>query len=66
MQGIQAISKSFAKSVEVSFGSYDLQLSDNYFDLFSDTPRTISVNTELSASEVLDDISIMSVYDIGR
>lgn len=60
------VSRSFAKSVAISFQSCNLKLSDNYFDLFSDTPRTISVNTELSASEVLDDISIMSVYDIGR
>lgn len=63
---LSLVSKSFAKSVEVSFGSYDLQLSDNYFDLFSDTPRTILVKTDLSAEELLDDISIMSVYDIGR
>ena len=63
---LSLVSKSFAKSVEVSFDSYDLHLSDNYFDLFSDTPRTILVKTDLSAEELLDDISIMSVYDIGR
>ena len=59
-------SESYARAVEISFNSYDLHLSDNYFDLFSDTPRTVSIKTELSAEEILNDISIMSVYNIGR
>ncbi|MBO5286838.1 MAG: glycoside hydrolase family 2 protein [Clostridia bacterium] len=53
-----------AKSVEVSFKGYDLPLSDNYFDLFSATPYEISVKTELSARELLKEISLLSIYDI--
>lgn len=59
-------SESYARAVEISFNSYDLHLSDNYFDLFSDTPRTVSIKTELSCEQLLDDISLMSVYNVGR
>ena len=58
--------KNYARAVQISFGSHDLHLSDNYFDLFSDTPRTFSLKTELSAEEILSDISLMSVYDIDK
>ena len=56
----------FAQNVEVSFNSYDLKLSDNYFDLINKEPYEIFVKTELSPRELLDDISILSVYDIAK
>lgn len=63
---LELASDVYARAVEISFNSYDLHLSDNYFDLFSDTPRTVSIKTELSCEQLLDDISLMSVYNIGR
>ena len=63
---LEFTSSSYARAVEVSFKNHDFKLSNNYFDLFSDTPRTVSIKTELSAEEILNDISIMSVYNIGR
>ncbi len=56
----------FAKNVEVSFKNHDIALSDNYFDLISDTPYTIFAKTELSAEELLSEIKTMSVYDISE
>ena len=59
-------SENYARAVQISFKNHDLYLSDNYFDLFSDTLRTVSIKTELSAEEILSDISLMSVYDIDK
>ena len=56
----------FAKNVEVSLKKHDVILSDNYFDLISDTPYTISAKTDLSESEILNEISFMSVYHIAK
>lgn len=56
----------FAKNVEVSFKNHDIILSDNYFDLISDTPYTISAKTDLTEKEILEEISFMSVYDIAK
>lgn len=53
-----------AKNVEVSFKNHDIILSDNYFDLSNSQPYKIFTKTTLYASELLDDISIISVYDI--
>ncbi len=54
-----------AKNVEVSFKSHDIILSDNYFDLSNSESYRVFAKTSLSASELLDDISIISVYDIS-
>lgn len=56
----------FAKNVEVSFKNHDIALSDNYFDLISDTPYTIFAKTDLTENEILNEISLMSVYDIAN
>ena len=53
-----------AKNVFVSFKGYDVFLSDNYFDLSNNQPYTIFAKTSLSAKELKDSISIISVYDI--
>ncbi|MBQ8546019.1 MAG: glycoside hydrolase family 2 protein [Clostridia bacterium] len=53
-----------AKNVEVAFKSFDIALSDNYFDLVNDKPYKVFINTERSTEELLSDISILSVYDI--
>ena len=56
-------SGALAKNVQISFKNYDLELSDNYFDLSSPEPYTVSVKTELSPSELLCELSLLSVYD---
>ena len=54
----------FAKNVEVSFKNHDILLSDNYFDLSSDEPYEVFAKTDLPISTLLEEISLMSVYDI--
>ncbi|MBQ7761244.1 MAG: glycoside hydrolase family 2 protein [Clostridia bacterium] len=53
----------FAKSLQVSFKNCDPVLSDNYFDL-TGKPYTIFVETDLTENGLLDEISLLSVYDI--
>ncbi len=54
-----------AKNVCVSFDGYDIFLSDNYFDLSSKQPYKILAKTDLSVKELMNSISIISVYDIA-
>lgn len=54
----------FAKNVCVSFKNHDIVLSDNYFDLSNAEPYQILAETNISANELIGDISIFSVYDI--
>lgn len=56
----------FAKGVFIDFDGIDLVLSDNYFDITSSSPYTVTAKTEHSAAELKQAIKIMSVYDIGR
>ena len=53
-----------AKNVELSFKSFDIVLSDNYFDLVNDKPYKVFAKTDCSTEELLSEISILSVYDI--
>ena len=53
-----------AKNVEVSFKNHDFALSDNYFDISSLEPYSVIVKTDLPSYELVDDISLISVYDI--
>ena len=59
-------SDALAKNVQISFKSHDIILSDNYFDLPNDKPYRIFASTDLTTSEILDDIKIISVYDISE
>ena len=52
------------KNLEISFKHHDIILSDNYFDLSSNKPYKVFASTDLTPSEILDDIKIISVYDI--
>jgi beta-mannosidase len=56
--------KAFAKNVEISFKHHDILLSDNYFDILDDTTYRVFAKTDLCAKELLEDVSIISVYDI--
>lgn len=55
---------SFAKSVEIDFANHDIVLSDNYFDIVNGDKFIVTAKTDISAEELLSDITIQSVYDI--
>ncbi len=52
-----------ARSVYVSFGSDDVNLSDNYFDLLPRQSIDIHVNSKLSMDELQKNMKIMSLVD---
>jgi beta-mannosidase len=56
----------FAKNNEISFKNYDIVLSDNYFDLTDNKEYRVVAKTSLSANEILNNIKIVSVYDISK
>ena len=53
-----------AKNVQISFKNHDLILSDNYFDLPNGEPYSVYISTDLTPSEILDEISVVCVYDM--
>ena len=55
-----------AKDVEISFKNYDIELSDNYFDLSSKSEYTVFAKTTLSKDELEKEISLFSVYDMSK
>lgn len=59
-------SVALAKNVYISFKNHDIELSDNYFDIASAQPIRVLAKTDLSPSELLKELSIISVYDISR
>ncbi len=61
---ISLSSNVFTKSTEVDFLHYDIKLSDNYIDLTSSKEYKIVCKTDHTASELLSDMVIRSVYDI--
>lgn len=58
--------KALAKGVYVSFENYDIELSDNYFDISSADLYTIHAKTTLPLATLKKEISIFSVYDISK
>ena len=54
-----------AKNVQISFKNHDLILSDNYFDLPNNDPYSVYISTDLAPSEILDEISVVSMCDIN-
>ena len=54
----------FAKNVYLDFQDRDLVLSDNYFDLTSPEPYTVTAQTQASAAELLPQLTVKTVYDI--
>ena len=57
---------SFAKYVEIDFKDADVVLSDNYVDVTSRTPVTVFAKTDYSAAMLREQLTIQSVYNIGR
>jgi beta-mannosidase len=56
-------SKVLARSVYVSFGDTDAQLSDNYFDLLPGEPVTVTVASKSSLSQLEKSLKVMSLVD---
>ncbi len=61
---IELKSTAFAKNVQITFKSHDVVLSDNYFDLSGPEPYKVFANTSIGSKELMEDISIVCVYDI--
>ena len=52
-----------ARSVLVSFGSLDVKVSDNYFDLLPGQPVEIGISGAASAEELRKNLKVMSLVD---
>jgi beta-mannosidase len=52
-----------ARSVLVSFGSLDVKVSDNYFDLLPGQPVEIGISGAVSAEELRKNLKVMSLVD---
>ncbi len=63
---LQVSSDVFAKDVMIDFASFDAVLSDNFFDLTDDKPYRVFVKTEMDTDTLLADLTIKTVYEIGR
>lgn len=56
----------FAKSVCVDFAEADVVFSDNFVDLTSPEPLTLTAKTDLNAAVLQEQLQILSVYDIDK
>ena len=54
----------FTKGVFLDFRDNDWILSDNFFPITDETPCTVLVCTDRSARDVLDQLTVKTVYDI--
>jgi len=59
-------SNTFTKGVYIDFENCDPIFSSNFFDITSREEVLIKLKTSKSAEELLKEIKIKSVYDIGR
>jgi len=56
-------SKALARSVYVSFGNADAQISDNYFDLIPGQPVDITVTSAASLDQLRGQLKVISLVD---
>jgi beta-mannosidase len=66
---ISVKSKQYIKGLQISFDDADAILSDNFFDITSEQPIVIKAVFEdksLTAVQLMSQISLLSVYDIGK
>lgn len=65
-EGVNLIFSSdvLAKNVQVSFKNSDIEINDNFFDLPNNKPYVIFVKTDLPVMELLDNMSLLTVFDI--
>lgn len=54
----------FTKGVYLDFRENDWALSDNFFPLTDETPYTVLVHTDRNAREVMEQLTVKTVYDI--
>jgi beta-mannosidase len=60
---LRLTSKPLARSVYVSFGDNEVQLSDNYFDLLPGQPVDIAVHSKASAEQLRQTLKVFSLAD---
>jgi beta-mannosidase len=60
---LRLTSKVLARSVYLSFGDVDVQLSDNYFDLIPGQPVDITITSKVGAEQLKQALKITSLAD---
>jgi beta-mannosidase len=60
---LQLKSKVLARSVYVSFGDIDVQVSDNYFDLIPGQPVDITIHTKAGVEQLRQGLKVVSLAD---
>lgn len=63
---INVTANTFVKGLEIDFKNFDTNPSDNFFDIVTGDTYSITVNTDKTPEEVLENISYISTYDIGK
>ena len=61
---LSVASDTFTKGVYLDFRDDDFVLSDNFFPLTDETPRTVHVRTDRPTGELLEQLTVRTVYDI--
>ena len=61
---LSVASDTFTKGVFLDFRDDDFVLSDNFFPLTDETPCTVQVRTGRPAGEILEQLTVKTVYDI--
>jgi beta-mannosidase len=56
-------SPTLARSIQISFGDLDVQVSDNYFDLLPKEPVTVPVKTSIPLDEIQAALTLVSLTD---
>jgi beta-mannosidase len=60
---LRLASKVLARSVYVTFGTLDVQLSDNYFDLIPNQPVEITIQSKASLGQLKQAMKVISLVD---
>ncbi|WP_245632399.1 glycoside hydrolase family 2 protein [Edaphobacter aggregans] len=56
-------SKTLARSAYITFGAQSVELSDNYFDLLPNEPRTITITSDSPVDALNKELKIISLAD---
>jgi beta-mannosidase len=60
---LRLTSKALARSVYVSFGDADVQLSDNYFDLIPGQPVDLAIQSKVGAEQLRQALKVVSLAE---
>ena len=63
---INVTANTFVKGLEIDFRDFDANPSDNFFDIVTTDTYSVKVRTDKTPEEVLENISYISTYDIGK